>query len=300
MKGEEMVAVLEKVYARPGRGDRKKNRLTHLTAMYFDMEKLRVSQQVRQRHLALDKSPFADDPVFERVFAHLDRAQAEVDRELKPLVKNHPCWTEFSVDVKGVGEHLMALVMGLIRDIEPFTNVSKLWWLCGLAVKDGKAIRPVKGEALNYDPRLKAVLLGRIAPQLLKNQDPFSLSLYTEYYPKEAAKLAALGVEKKWQEVPSARFRKGHHLLNYQKRTVKGKERLGYWYYPATHARSIRKVVKLWVACLWNVWRVAEGLVVTPHYAQQFLGHSDVVTAQRWITFNKNSRNKVLANDDQD
>lgn len=232
-----------------GRGDRKRTRLGLLAQAYFDIERLRVAQQTRQAHLKLDGSPFADDPIFESVFGHLKRAQGDIDDHMQPLIVDHPCWTEFSLHVKGVGTHLLALVMGLIRDIEPFTNVSKLWWLCGLAVRDGKALAPIKGERLTYDARLKSVLLGRVGSQLLKNADPFSRMLYDEFRPKEEAKRPE-----------------------------------------GAHRRAIRKVVKLWVACLWDVWRRAEGLSVTPHYAAAHLAHTDVITPEKWVRYNQSAR----------
>lgn len=235
-----------KTYARPGRKDRKQNRLGVLAQMYMDVERLRVSQQIRQSHLKLDESPFHDDPVFELVFEHLHNAQAVIDEQMMPLVKDHACWTEFNLHVKGVGLHLLSLIMGLIRDIEPFTNVSKLWWLCGLAVVDGKALRPVKGQVLNYDARLKSILLGRLGAQFLKNADPFARHLYDTFRAEEEAKKPE-----------------------------------------GAHRRAIRKVVKLWVACLWEVWRRGEGLPVTQPYVVKYLGHSDIVTAEVWLAFNK-------------
>jgi len=285
------MATTEKTYARPGRRDRKQNRLGILSQMYMDIEKLRVAQQVRQSHLKLDNSPFAEDPAFEMVFDRLKGAQTDIDEQMMPLVTTHPCWTDFSLHVKGIGPHLLALVMGLIRDIEPFTNVSKLWWLCGLGVDhtcecehwhsahiihypdeadpyyqcstcdctefrdtgdQGQAQRPVKGVVLNYDARLKSILLGRIGAQLLKNVDPFSRMLYEEYRDKEE---------------------------------VKRKE--------GAHRRSIRKVVKLYVSCLWDVWRRAEGFPVTGHYAQMHMqGHTDIITPERWVSYNQSVNDK--------
>tara|TARA_Y100000310_G_scaffold279107_1_gene298053 strand:- start:1675 stop:2556 length:882 start_codon:yes stop_codon:yes gene_type:complete len=282
-----------KVYARKGRGDRRRNRLSLLAEMYMDIERLRVSQQIRQSHLKLDGSPFAEDPVFEAAFAHLKEAQGEIDELMMPLVQGYLCWTEFCEHVRGIGPHLLALVMGLVRDIVPFTNVSKLWWLCGLAVdhgcecghlhsshrldfpqddtepaygcsgcdcktfrrtqKPGQSQKPVKGQPLNYDAQLKSVLLGRIGTQLLKNADPFARSLYDEFRAKEELK------EEK-----------------------------------GAHRRAIRKVVKLWVACLWEVWRRAEGLEVVGPYPMTFLGHTGFINAETWVQHNREAKKEAV------
>lgn len=247
--------------------------------MYFDIERLRVSQQIRQSHLKRDKSPFAEHAVFNEVFGDLKEAQSRIDAYMIPMVKDHPCWTEFNVDVKGCGLHLLALVMGLIRDVTPLTNVSKLWWLCGLGVKDGKAIRPVKGEVLNYDMRLKSVLLGRLGSQFLKNGDPFARMLYDDFKAKEVTKAFAAGrtTDTKCTNCDG----RDDDTCNICAGTGKVQVEIG------AHKRAIRKVVKLWVACLWDVWRRAEGLPVTEHYAQSHMGHTgNLITAQRWTEFN--------------
>ena len=265
----------EKAYARPGRGDRRKNRLSLMTAMYFDIERLRLSQAIRLTHLKLDKSPFADDPMFAAVEARLVAAQDELDVPIQEMVKGHECWTDFNLCVKGVGPHLLGLVMGLIRDVTPLTTVSKLWWLCGLAVVDGKALRPVKGQVLNYDARLKSVLLGRLGGQLLRNADPFAVHLYERYYPEEEAKLKAQGVATKTQP---ATYNKDKSL-----------KKAAYQFYPGAHRRALRKVVKLWVACLWETWRQAEGLSVGNPYPQPILGHIPElkVTPAMWVEYNR-------------
>ena len=268
-----------KTYAQTGRGDRKRTELGLFAQMYFDIERLRVSQQIRQSHLKLDKSPFANHVIFDEVFGDLKDAQSVIDVYMIPLVKPHPCWTEFNINVKGCGLHLLGLIMGLIRDVTPLTNVSKLWWLCGLGVtSEGKAARPVKGEVLNYDARLKMVLLGRLGAQFLKNNDPFARRLYDDFKVEEVAKALAAG--RVTDVMCVSCFGKDERCVTCGG-TGKTQVEVG------SHKRAIRKVVKLWVACLWDVWRRAEGLPVTEHYAQSHMGHTgNLITPQRWVEYN--------------
>ena len=287
---EEQMAITTKpkIYARKGRGDRKPTRLGLLAQMYMDIERLRVAQQVRQTHLKLDGSTFHDDPVFDEAFGHLVKAQEAIDSYMTPLVTGHPCWTELSLHIKGIGPHLLALIMGLIRDITPFTTVSKLWWLCGLAVVDGQSLRKVKGQVLNYDQRLKSILLGRFGGQLLRNADPFAGALYKDYYKQEVLKAERDGLTPEWRPIPAKKAAKGHAFLEYIKRNGK----FGYYSYPRVHKRAIRKIVKLFIACLWETWRKGEGLPTSDPYPMTILGHTGLITAQTWIKYNESRKNQ--------
>lgn len=228
-----------------GRGDRRRTRLSWIVQLYFDIEKLRVSQRVRITHLMLQNAEIADDTLMNAIEVRLTDVQTLIDKQMEPYVLPHACWTEFCQEVKGIGPHLLALVMGEIRDVAPLTNVAKCWWLCGLAVVDGKALRLQKGQVANYNMRLKSVLLGRIGPQFLKNADPFARLLYDTFRAREEIK------------------------------EPKG-----------AHARALRKVVKLWVACLWAVWRKSEGLEVPDPYPIAYLQHTDTITAEEWVKYN--------------
>ena len=287
-----MTTIKPKQYAQKGRGDRKPTRLGLLAQMYMDIERLRVAQQVRQTHLKLDGSTFHDDPVFDAAFGHLLEAQHTIDTYITPLVTHHPCWTDLSLHVKGIGPHLLGLIMGLIRDITPFTNVSKLWWLCGLAVVDGQSLRKVKGQVLNYDQRLKSILLGRFGGQLLRNADPFAGALYADYYKQEVLKAERDGLTPEWRPIPAKKREKGHAFLDY----IQRKGKWGYYSYPRVHRRAIRKIVKLFIACLWETWRNADGLPVSDPYPMTILGHTGFITTQTWIEYNKSHAKKASQN----
>lgn len=262
-------------HVRVGRGDRHKTPLYYLSSLYFDIEHLRVAQDVRRSHLALDQNPFADDPIYEDVQEHLKALQHILDLRMMPFVKEHPCWTEFGLHVKGCGLHLMALIMGLIRDITPFTTVSKLWYLCGLAVIEGHAQYPVKGTSINYNPHLKSVLLGRLGTSLIRSRDPFAGTLYQRFKAEEEAKAQASGVESKW--LPEREVTLDGHI-----RTIPG-----HFSTPGSYRRAVRRLVKIWVACLWEVWRNAEGLPIRLPYVIEKLGHTHVITPAQWVAYNQ-------------
>jgi len=53
------------------------------------------------------------------------------------------------------------------------------------------------------------------------------------------------------------------------------------------HNYARRKVVKLFIASVWEVWRKMNNLQVTKPYAIEFLGHKDVVTPEMWMEKNE-------------
>jgi len=244
-----------------GRQDRKKTLLSTYVKVYMDLERLRVAQEVRISHLKLDNAPEAEIAPLQLVHDGLVRESNEIDKTIKKIVRIHPAWTGFLKDVKGVGEHLAGLVIGGIRDVTPLDTPSKVWYLCGLAVLEGKTQRKTKGEVINFDMGLKSILLGRIGDQLLKNRDPFSRKLYDEY--------------KAYEFTRNPDITAGH-----------------------AHRRAIRRVVKLLVSCMWRVWREGEGLPAANAYVIAHGGHTDEILAQHWIDYNEANPIKSKADND--
>tara|TARA_Y100000310_G_scaffold344993_1_gene461003 strand:+ start:481 stop:1278 length:798 start_codon:yes stop_codon:yes gene_type:complete len=254
------------------------------------MERQRVSQQIRLAHLRENGDDFADNRTLKSALRHSKNAQDVIDRQIMKIIKTHPLWTEFNVGVKGVGEHLLALFVGMVRDVTPLTNVSKLWWLCGLGVTpEGKAVRKVAGVQLNYNEQLKMLLLGRLGPQLIRSRDPFARLLYEKFFIEYREKAQANGDERRFLVVPAETAKKPHSLRTYETReSSRGNVQHGYYYYSGTNQRAIRKVVKLWVACCWVLWRRSEGLPVTEPYAHHVLGHTSApITVERWLQYNQ-------------
>lgn len=147
---------------------------------------------------------------------------------------------EYMISVKGVGPILAAQAISMI-DIEKANTVSALWRYSGFAVFEGKAERLIKGESLHYNLRLKNICL-KIATSLLRANSPYR-QIYDdarEYYERE--------------------------------RTDWNKKR--------QHYAANRKMIKVWISHLWEVWRKLEGLPVRNIYAQDKLGHTHYIRAQ--------------------
>lgn len=147
---------------------------------------------------------------------------------------------EYMIAVKGVGPILAAQAISMI-DIERANTVSALWRYSGFGVVDGKAERLIKGKKSRYNKRLKNICL-KIATSLLRANSPYR-QIYDdarEYYERER-----VDWNKKHQDYAAK-----------------------------------RKMIKVWLSHLWEVWRKFEGLPVRNIYAQDKLGHTHYIKPQ--------------------
>jgi len=101
-----------------------------------------------------------------------------------------------------------------------------------------------RGEKVNYNPKLKT-FAWKIGESFIKFKC-FGRKLYDSF--KEQAK----------QKHPD--WSKGH-IHNYAK----------------------RKVIKLFIASVWETWRKMNNLPVTKPYPIDFLGHKDIITPEMWM-----------------
>lgn len=146
--------------------------------------------------------------------------------------------------VKGLGPTLAVQLLGYIGDIGRFDTVSKLWRYSGLACIDGVAERPRKGEPLHYKPSLKS-LMYNIGTSFLKSRSPYR-KIYDE-----------------------ARAR-------YEQRED--------WTKMHVHLAAMRKMEKIFLAHLWEVWRREVGLPVRVPYVVEYLGHTTISRPEEFVS----------------
>jgi hypothetical protein len=170
--------------------------------------------------------------IAQRWAARFEELEAELDKDIKAAVQEYPIY-ELMVEVKGVGPMTAAKLISMI-DITAAPHVSSLWRYAGYAVIDGERERPVKGEKLHYNKRLKTAcyLLGG---SFLKSNSP-----YRAVYDRAREKYALTKPD----------WTKAHQ-----------------------HQAAMRKMIKMYLSHLWVVWRELEGLPVTEPYVHAHLGH---------------------------
>jgi 3-methyladenine DNA glycosylase/8-oxoguanine DNA glycosylase len=159
--------------------------------------------------------------------------EKELDADIARIVREELIYEELSA-IRGIGPILSAKMIAMI-DIERDPTVSALWRYAGYAVINGERERPVKGEKLHYNKRLKTTL-HLVGKSFLKCGSP-----YRAIYDKAKAKYT----ESKPDWTPL-------HI----------------------HHAAMRKMIKVFLSHLWERWRTLEGLSTHSPYIFEYLGHS--------------------------
>ena len=258
--------------------------LTHIVDAALAIEKIRVAAEVRQSHLA---KRHKHDPETDELLRRINDLEVFVDGRVAHLILTHPAYPWFSL-VKGVGGENIAKVVAPI-DIEKANTISSLWKFAGWAPdKEGKAMRRVKGGGkLEYNSQLRS-MCWRLAGSLKRAKGKFyqyyiqEKDKYTERFENQGYKILATP-QGKWTCLNcGASWNKQREITpccaNQQIEKKLREEPPGVIWKGHLDAMAVRKMIKMFLACLWLVWREAEGLPVTAPYSIEKLGHSKLIS----------------------
>lgn len=145
--------------------------------------------------------------------------------------------------VRGVSGVLGCKLLGLL-DINQARHISSFWKFCGLAVVNGERDRLQKGEKAPYSKRAKVVCY-LIATSFLRSNSPFR-KVYDD------ARVYYAANRPDWTP--------GHQ-----------------------HNAAMRKMEKVFLACLWLAWREALGLPTELPYAHERMGHEQMYRPEDFI-----------------
>jgi len=242
-------------------------KLTSLTTMVdaaIAIEKLRVASEVRQSHLALQNR---QDPETDELHRHLKDLEDFVDERVAYLIESHPAYPWFSC-IKGVGKENIAKVVGLV-DIEKAEHISSLHQFAGYGVENGVAPKRRRGGGkLGYNSQLRS-MCWRLGSSLLRGKGKFY-----DYYLKEKDKYYQKYENRGVKIVPAASLPKKEGK-RYEPDNMISEGHI--------HNQALRKMIKLFLACLWLVWRESEGLPLTNPYAIDILEHKSLISPWEMI-----------------
>lgn len=217
------------------------------------VEKLRVQSQVRLSHLKLNNVKCEDT---KELYRRVNDLEKWIDKRIAGHLESHSAYPWFS-RVKGIGKENIAKVVALV-DIEKASTISALWKFSGYAPGDKR----VKGEKLCYNSQLR-MLCWRVAGSLLKAKGKYYTKYldFKDFYVKrcEAQRIKI---------VPAASLPKVNGK-KIETATIISEGHI--------HNMALRKMIKLFLANLWLVWREAEGLPTRNPYSQDYLGHSHII-----------------------
>lgn len=171
-----------------------------------------------------------------KYYAIFSDLEAEITADVARIVSGYPIYGELAA-LRGVGPTLAAKLIALIGAIDQFDTVSKLWRFAGYAVIDGQREYRTAGEEAHYSTRLKtAVYL--VGTSFLRASSP-----YRAVYDRAKARYEETRPE---------------------------------WTPMHRHRAAMRKMVKLFLAHVWERWRTLEGLPIRRAYVHEYLGHPTV------------------------
>lgn len=217
--------------------EKKWSHLRILVDSYYQVQKIRI--QTSNRISAIERETDAeglnlDVRYLSKMYDQLALMEQNLESNIKDEVQSHIAWGWLK-KVKGIGPILAGKMLSFI-DINEADTISALWRYAGYAVVDGKAEKPTKGEKLHYNSRLKTTMY-LVATSFLKSKGKFSEIYYRE--------------KERQQEISTK------DMSDLQ-----------------IHYRALRKMVKVFLGCLWMYWRQAEGLPIREPYSHEYLGHS--------------------------
>jgi hypothetical protein len=224
------------------------------------IEKLRVASQVREKHL--ERQGRKDENTVQ-IHERLVALEEFVTDLLAGQVESHQAYPWFS-RIKGVGRENIGKVLGFL-DIQKAGHISSFWKFAGYSVNsDNKAPRAVKGGGkLEYNKKLR-VMCYRLGVSLLKAGGKF----VTEVYQPEKERLQRRFQEQGVKIVPASALpqEKG------KKYEPEGVISEGH-----VHMMAFRKMIKVFLACLWLTWRKAEGMPLSQPWVITHGGHDGFI-----------------------
>ena len=166
--------------------------------------------------------------------------EKELERKIEPILKKEPIWQKWLINVKGINTRSVARLLKNYEYCERFDNVAKLWAYSGYHVVDGHAVKPVKGQKLNYNARAKTDMFV-VGECLIR-----ASSSYKQFYNK-----VKLGYQNNPIHIEKTKL----HI----------------------HRMSMRKMIKLFLSHYWYVTRTLKGLPTRIPYAVEYLGHTTII-----------------------
>lgn len=182
-------------------------------------------------------------------------SEKQAFKAIEHALEHFPIWTEFLKDVKGISKATAANLVSYI-DIYKCKYASSLWKYCELDVaSDGRGrgrykehLQDVKytdskgkeqtKKGITYNPKIRSFLIGVLADNFIKLR-----SSYRDYYDNYKHRISTNPKHK--DKAP------GHR-----------------------HAMAKRYMIKMFLADLYNYWRVLEGLEVHNTFHEDIQGHT--------------------------
>lgn len=264
--------------------------LRTLVDMYYDFQSQRIQTQLRigasERKHSLTEDELSIYGIT-TIFENAQSFEKDIDKLIRTQLKNHALYNQYLALIRGIGPMLAAGLIAYIDDIEKFEHVSSLWQYCGYGMNRycPECKKPTFVE-VKYETGTKAKKLHPYekCPICGNQTDPIIQRRMSGYQGNWNDKLKVIawkaGSSFVKQPANKSKYRKLYEKIKKEEHKLhpkRIKENTKILYNDGhLHNRAMRKVVKIFLAHLWQTWRRQEGLEVTEPYVKQLLHHSTV------------------------
>jgi len=221
------------------------------------------------------------------IFENAASFEGDIEKIIKSQLKNYALYNQYLARITGIGPMLAAGLIAYIDDIEKFDHVSSLWQYIGYGMNRycGNCKKPtyltVKYDTGKTAKKLHPLEACPICKEKTQTILQRRISGYQSNWNDKLKVLAwKAGISFVKQTPTRSKYRalydkikKAEHQLHPNKVTENSKTLYNDGH---LHNRAMRKVVKIFLAHLWQTWRRQKGLVATEPYTKQLLGHSVV------------------------
>lgn len=263
-----------------------------LVEMYYDFQTQRIISgnridgNVRQE---LIKEDDLEKYGVNNVLASTKSFEKDIQKRLTQEIKAHPMYSEYLVNIQGIGVVLSSGLMAYIEDIGRFKNISSLWQYAGVGMntyceqcnkptfvevtydtegkekKTAKRLRPMK-QCPMCDSGTIPIRQRRTVGYQSNYNDKFKVlcwKIASSFVKQNAAKS---GYRKIYDQIKADEHRKHPETVMVNGKKTQNDGHL--------HNKAMRKTVKIFLSHVWTTWRTKEGLPVTKPYESQVLNHS--------------------------
>lgn len=211
---------------------------------FYDIQKLRISTDNRLKRMP-------ESEVLASASTDFDKNEAILQKKIKPELKNYPIYRRFLAGITGCGPLLSGCLISEIgkthkngQGIAAFPNPSKIIKYAGIGPRE-----IYSNHKFNWFLKMSFLGEQKLVDQFIMHRHPFGYPRYLE-------------------------LKESMRIKHPEKLIINGKTR-----FSDAHISNMAKkeVANIFLTNLWSKWRTLEGLPVINIYAQDVLGHTNIV-----------------------
>jgi hypothetical protein len=261
-----------------------------LIDIYYDFQGQRIQTQLRIGASERERSLTKEEQSIYGITTILENAHSfekDAEKLITKQLKNHALYTQYLSKIVGIGPMIAAGLIAYVDDIEKFQHVSSLWQYSGyganrfcpeckkptsVEVKYSTGTIAKKLHPFNECPECHAETISILQRRMSGYQSNWNDKLKTLAWKAGTSFVKQSAAKSKYRKLYD-QIKKKERMIHPVKKVIKGKT---FYNDGHIHNRAMRKVVKIFLAHVWQTWRRQEGLEATEPYAKQLLGHSVV------------------------